>query len=76
MVIITSPRFEEHVTPPGHPERMERAHVFSAVAHRWMERGGETMLPRQATREELERVPGVPAKVARALYTHLNRTGR
>jgi excinuclease ABC subunit C len=29
-----------------------------------------------ATREELERVPGVPAKVARALYTHLNRTGR
>jgi len=56
MVIITSPRFEEHVTPPGHPERMERAHVFSAVAHRWMERGGETMLPRQATREELERV--------------------
>jgi excinuclease ABC subunit C len=29
-----------------------------------------------ATREELEAVPGVPAKVARDLYHHLNRTGR
>jgi excinuclease ABC subunit C len=29
-----------------------------------------------ASREELEAVPGVPQKVARALYAHLNRTGR
>jgi excinuclease ABC subunit C len=29
-----------------------------------------------ASREELERVPGLPQKTARALYTHLNRTGR
>src|SRR5919198_5815833 len=29
-----------------------------------------------ASREELENVPGFPQKVARALYTHLNRTGR
>ena len=29
-----------------------------------------------ATREELQAVPGVPAKVARDLYAHLNRTGR
>jgi excinuclease ABC subunit C len=29
-----------------------------------------------ATREELEQVPGLPQKVARALYTHLNKTGR
>ncbi len=29
-----------------------------------------------ASREELERVPGLPSKVARDLYTHLNRTGR
>jgi len=29
-----------------------------------------------ASREELERVPGFPQKVARGLYTHLNRTGR
>jgi excinuclease ABC subunit C len=29
-----------------------------------------------ASREELERVPGFPQKVARALYAHVNRTGR
>ena len=29
-----------------------------------------------ATREELESVPGVPSKVARDLFAHLNRTGR
>jgi excinuclease ABC subunit C len=28
-----------------------------------------------ATREQLEAVPGVPAKVGRDLYTHLNKTG-
>ena len=27
-------------------------------------------------REELENVPGLPQKVARDLFTHLNRTGR
>jgi acetoin utilization deacetylase AcuC-like enzyme len=56
MIVITSPRFEEHMTPPGHPERMERAHVFDAVAARWAERGGEIAAPRPATREELVRV--------------------
>lgn len=56
MILITSPRFEEHTTPPGHPERPERAHVFDAVASRWMERGGATAAPRPATREELARV--------------------
>jgi excinuclease ABC subunit C len=29
-----------------------------------------------ATREQLERVPGLPQKVARTLYAHLNKTGR
>jgi excinuclease ABC subunit C len=29
-----------------------------------------------ATREELEQVPGLPQKVARDLYAHLNKTGR
>ena len=56
MLLIASPRFEEHVTPPGHPERMERAHVFNAVAERWVKQGGRTADPRAATREELERV--------------------
>jgi acetoin utilization deacetylase AcuC-like enzyme len=56
MLLITSARFEEHVTPPGHPERMERAHVFNAVAARWVKHGGRTMAPRPASRDELERV--------------------
>ncbi len=54
MILITSPRFEEHVTPPGHPERPERAHVFDVVAARWIERGGRTVAPREAERSELE----------------------
>lgn len=56
MILITSPVFEEHVTPPGHPERPERAHVFDAVAARWLEKGGRSMPPRAASREELARV--------------------
>jgi acetoin utilization deacetylase AcuC-like enzyme len=58
MLLITSPRFEEHVTPPGHPERMERARVFNTVAHRWAVRGGATEAPRPVTRDQLERVHG------------------
>jgi acetoin utilization deacetylase AcuC-like enzyme len=56
MLLITSPRFEEHVTPPGHPERMERAHVFDAAATRWAATGGRIAAPRAATPEELARV--------------------
>jgi acetoin utilization deacetylase AcuC-like enzyme len=56
MLLITSPRFEEHVTPPGHPERPERARVFDEVAASWREQGGAAMVPRPATREELARV--------------------
>ena len=58
MILVTSPRFDAHVTPPGHPERMERAHVFDAVAARWIERGGRSTAPRAARREELARVHG------------------
>jgi acetoin utilization deacetylase AcuC-like enzyme len=56
LLLITSPRFEEHVTPPGHPERMERAHVFDAAAARWVGAGGRTAAPRSATREDLSQV--------------------
>jgi len=56
MLLVTSTRFEEHVTPPGHPERMERAHVFDAAAARWAARGVPSVDPRPATREELLRV--------------------
>ncbi len=58
LLLISSPRFEEHVTPPGHPERMERAHVFNTLAQRWTVRGGAIAAPRAVTREQLERVHG------------------
>jgi acetoin utilization deacetylase AcuC-like enzyme len=56
VLLITSTRFEEHVTPPGHPERMERAHVFDATARQWRSRGVTIESPRPATRAELARV--------------------
>jgi acetoin utilization deacetylase AcuC-like enzyme len=55
MILITSARFDEHENPPGHPERIERAHVFDAVAARWLEKGGRTIQPRLAARAEIER---------------------
>jgi acetoin utilization deacetylase AcuC-like enzyme len=56
MLLIASHRFQEHTTPPGHPERPERAEVFDRIAAAWRARGGRTIEPRAATREELLRV--------------------
>lgn len=56
MRLFASPRFGEHTTPPGHPERPERAGVFDAVAEAFRLRGGVVSDPRPATREELARV--------------------
>ncbi len=59
MLILASPRFEQHTTPPGHPERPDRAQVFDAVARRWRELGTHVMEPRPAERHELLRVHAV-----------------
>ena len=56
MLLISSTHFEEHVTPPGHPERPERAHVLDVVAADYRERGGSVIEPTAATREQLARV--------------------
>ena len=56
MLLIASPRFAEHTTPPGHPEQPDRAEVFTAVADAFAAAGGVVHTPRPATREELERV--------------------
>jgi acetoin utilization deacetylase AcuC-like enzyme len=56
LTLISSPRFADHVTPPGHPERVERADVLEVVADRWRGRNGSVVAPRAATREELARV--------------------
>jgi acetoin utilization deacetylase AcuC-like enzyme len=53
MLILTTPRFQEHVTPPGHPERPERAHTFDVVAGQWKDNGVRTAAPRAATDAEL-----------------------
>jgi acetoin utilization deacetylase AcuC-like enzyme len=81
MLVVTSERFAEHTTPPGHPESPERAEVMDAVAAEWRERAGPTAEPRPATREELarvhlpsyldalERVRGRPARLDPDTYT-------
>ncbi len=40
LTLVTSDRFVDHVTPPGHPERPERAEVMEVVASRFRESGG------------------------------------
>jgi acetoin utilization deacetylase AcuC-like enzyme len=56
LILISTDRFAEHQTPPGHPERPERAEVMDAVAASWRDRGGEVAAPREATRAQLARV--------------------
>jgi len=56
MLLIWSKRFHEHTTPPGHPERPERAEVFEEIAEDWRDRDVPTVEPRPATRQELLRV--------------------
>jgi acetoin utilization deacetylase AcuC-like enzyme len=56
LLLLSSPRFSDHVTPPGHPERVERAHVMEQVAAEWSQHGGLVKPPRAATRAELLRV--------------------
>jgi acetoin utilization deacetylase AcuC-like enzyme len=58
LILISTERFAEHMTPPGHPESPERAEVMDVVASAWRERGGEVVAPREATREQLARVHG------------------
>jgi acetoin utilization deacetylase AcuC-like enzyme len=73
LVLVASDAFERHLTPPGHPERPERAHVFDAVASAWRARGGEVRAPRPATLDELaavhsadhiERIKGTAGRAA------------
>jgi acetoin utilization deacetylase AcuC-like enzyme len=56
LILIHTERFAEHQTPPGHPERPERAEVLDAIAARWRSRGADVVAPRAATRDQLLRV--------------------
>ena len=56
LVLVSSKRFVDHVTPVGHPERPERAETLAAVAASFKEQGGTILEPRAATDADLERV--------------------
>jgi acetoin utilization deacetylase AcuC-like enzyme len=56
LTLFTSPRFADHLTPPGHPERVERHDVMQVVASEFLRRGGAVREPRAATHEEILRV--------------------
>ena len=53
LAIVASPRFADHLTPPGHPERVERHAVMQVVAAEFRERGGTILDP---TDQELARI--------------------
>jgi acetoin utilization deacetylase AcuC-like enzyme len=56
LAIFTSDRFADHLNPPGHPERLERAEVMQVVASQFRRGGGRVLEPRPATGEEIARV--------------------
>ena len=73
LAVVSSDEFANHLTPAGHPERPERAHVFDAVAAEWRGRGGAVLAPRPATldelaavhdREHIERIAGTAGRAA------------
>jgi len=55
LLVLASERFAEHMTPPGHPERSQRAEVMDVVARAWSARGGALEAPAPASREALAR---------------------
>jgi acetoin utilization deacetylase AcuC-like enzyme len=56
LTLFTSPRFADHLTPPGHPERVERFEVMQVVASEFGKRGGRVETPRRVTDEEVRRI--------------------
>jgi acetoin utilization deacetylase AcuC-like enzyme len=56
LTIFTSPHFADHLTPPGHPERVERFEVMQVVASEFGKRGGHVESPRRVTDAEVLRI--------------------
>lgn len=56
LTIFTSPHFADHLTPPGHPERVERFEVMQVVAAEFGKRGGHVESPRSVTDQEITRI--------------------
>jgi acetoin utilization deacetylase AcuC-like enzyme len=56
LTLFTSPIFADHLTPPGHPERVERFEVMQAVASEFRQKGLAVEEPRPATDAEIGRI--------------------
>jgi acetoin utilization deacetylase AcuC-like enzyme len=56
LTIYTSDRFADHLNPPGHPERLQRAEVMQVVASEFRKGGVEVREPRVATQDEIARI--------------------
>jgi acetoin utilization deacetylase AcuC-like enzyme len=56
LTLIHTARFADHLPPPGHPERPERAETMRAVVERFRAAGGRVVEPRAATDQDLGRV--------------------
>jgi acetoin utilization deacetylase AcuC-like enzyme len=56
LTIVTTARFADHLTPPGHPERVERFAVMQVVASEFRARGGTVVEPEPADEAAIARV--------------------
>jgi len=56
LTVFTSDRWADHLTPPGHPERVERAEVMQVVASEFRTRGGAVVEPRAASEDDIARI--------------------
>ncbi|HJO38894.1 MAG: histone deacetylase [Vicinamibacterales bacterium] len=59
LTVFASQRFADHVTPPGHPERVGRAEVMQLAAEAFARAGGTIIEPCPATDAQLQAVHGV-----------------
>lgn len=56
LTVFTSSHFADHLTPPGHPERVERFAAMQVVVSEFRTRGGTVVEPKPVTETELRRV--------------------
>jgi acetoin utilization deacetylase AcuC-like enzyme len=56
LTLFTSERFADHLTPAGHPERVERHEVMRSVAAEFSNRGGAVLGAQPAAEETILRV--------------------
>src|SRR5262249_4970006 len=56
LTIYTSDRFADHLNPPGHPERLQRAEVMQVLASEFRKSGVEVREPRAASQDEVARI--------------------